>query len=79
MITDLSASRLEFAKSIAPEVKTLMVDRSWSPKELAEKIKELAGTPGGVSCAIEATGVESSVQAAIFVSFFYIFFAREWV
>lgn len=70
VITDLSASRLEFAKSLVKDVRTVLVERSSTPEVLADKIKEVAGQPSGMTCAIECTGVESSVQAAIFAAKF---------
>lgn len=36
------------------------------PKEVASKIKAEAGLPLGMNVALECTGVESSVQTAIF-------------
>lgn len=66
ILTDLSAPRLEFAKKLVPSVRTLVVERSWTAKETAEKVRLLAGGEK-VNCAIECTGVESSVQTAIFV------------
>lgn len=68
VLTDLSESRLAFAKTLVPDVRTIVVDRSSTPKELAEKIKETAKAKEGLNCAIECSGVESSIQAAIFVS-----------
>lgn len=66
VITDLSESRLEFARKICPHVETVLVRREDSPKELADKIKKAAGLPGGLELAVECTGVESSVQAAAY-------------
>lgn len=68
VLTDLSESRLAFAKTLVPDVRTIVVERSWTPKELAEKIKVAAKAQDGLNCSIECSGVESSIQAAIFVS-----------
>jgi len=47
-------------------VKTVKVEREDSPKDLAEKIKAFGGDEG-IQCALECTGVESSVSSAIYV------------
>lgn len=65
VITDLQASRLEVAKKLIPTVKTVQIERSWTSKETSEAIKEAAGT--GIRVAIDATGFESSITAAIYV------------
>jgi L-iditol 2-dehydrogenase len=44
----------------------VLVQPNTKPKEQAEKIKTAAGDP--LKLALECTGVESSVQTAIFVS-----------
>lgn len=67
MLTDLSEHRLNFAKKLVPSVRTVTIERSWTAQNIAQKIKEAAELPGGLSCALECTGVESSVQAAIYV------------
>ncbi|KAF9075335.1 chaperonin 10-like protein [Rhodocollybia butyracea] len=64
IITDLFQSRLDFAKSLVPGVRTVMIDRNASPKDQAEVIKKVAGVP--LKLALECTGVESSIQTAIF-------------
>ncbi|WVQ66014.1 uncharacterized protein L199_004192 [Kwoniella botswanensis] len=64
VITDLVASRLEFAKKLVPTVKTVQIQREWKPEDVAEKIKEAAGT--GLKIALECTGFESSIRAAIY-------------
>jgi L-iditol 2-dehydrogenase len=66
VITDLFESRLEFAKKLVPTVKTVTVTKSATAEEMAAKIKEAAGT--GIRVALEATGVESSIRTAIYVS-----------
>jgi len=67
-ITDMLPSRLEFARKLCPTVQTVLVERSNSAVEVAEKVvKELGIKP---RIAMECTGVESSLQAAVFsVSF----------
>jgi L-iditol 2-dehydrogenase len=68
VITDLDQSRLATAKQFVPRVKTLAVDISEKPATVGARIiQEL----GGVSARLvfECTGIESSLQAAIYVSF----------
>ncbi|KAK4687898.1 L-arabinitol 4-dehydrogenase, partial [Tremellales sp. Uapishka_1] len=64
VITDLVQSRLDFAKKIVPDVRTLCIQRDWSEEETAKRIKELAGEPCRV--AMECTGFQSSIRAAIY-------------
>ena len=66
IITDLDAGRLEWAKKLVPRVHAVQVFRKEQPKEIAEKIKPLGGSEG-IQSAMECTGVESSVSAAIYV------------
>lgn len=66
VITDLFQSRLDFAKSMVPGVRTVLIERGLGPKEQAEKIK--AAADGNVKLALECTGVESSIHTAIYVS-----------
>ncbi|KAI1465502.1 GroES-like protein [Daldinia caldariorum] len=63
VITDIDEGRLKFAKEICPSVITHKVERL-SPEESAKKIVE---SFGGIepSLAIECTGVESSIAAAV--------------
>lgn len=70
IITDIAQSRLDFAKTLVPGVKTILVERGVEPKDVAAKIKAEAGLPLGMSVALECTGVESSVQTAIFAAKF---------
>ncbi|GAA5820473.1 hypothetical protein JCM11251_005639 [Rhodosporidiobolus azoricus] len=70
VITDIAQSRLDFAKKLVPNVKTVLVERGVEPKDLAAQIKEQAGLPLGMSVTLECTGVESSVQTAIYASKF---------
>lgn len=66
-ITDLVASRLEFAKTLVPTVRTILLERADSPERNSEKIKAELGLQPRV--ALECTGFESSIRAAIYVSF----------
>jgi L-iditol 2-dehydrogenase len=65
VITDLDAGRLAFAESLAPgRVRTLRVSPREAPKDLAARIVEAMG---GVEpdVALECTGAETSIGAAI--------------
>lgn len=64
VVTDIDQGRLAFAKELVPRVRTFEVERGVGEQEAAGKIVALAG---GVqpSIALECTGVESSVNAAI--------------
>ena len=66
IITDLDEGRLKWATKLVPRVHTVKVDREDSPKDVAQKIKVFGGDEG-VRCALECTGVESSVSTAIYV------------
>ncbi|ROW18219.1 hypothetical protein VPNG_00451 [Cytospora leucostoma] len=68
VITDIAEERLKFAKEFEPSVITHKVERA-SPEESA---KAIVKSFGGIepSLAIECTGVESSVNAAIWASKF---------
>lgn len=68
VITDIAQSRLDFAKKLVPEVKTILVERGVKPEDVAAQIKDAAGLSTGVHVALECTGVESSVQTAIYAS-----------
>ncbi|KAG0663758.1 hypothetical protein C6P46_002327 [Rhodotorula mucilaginosa] len=70
IITDIAQSRLDFAKKLVPEVKTILVERGVKPEDVATQIKDAAGLSTGVHVALECTGVESSVQTAIYSSKF---------
>jgi len=67
VVTDLSESRLNFTRELVPNAITVLINRDLSPKEQAKKVKEAAGMD--LALAIECSGVESSVQTAIFVCF----------
>jgi len=64
VITDLAQSRLDFAKKLVPSVETILIDRDMKPRDQAQKIKEAAGVP--LHVAMDCTGVESSIQTAIY-------------
>lgn len=66
VLTDLVASRLEFAKTLLPNIRTVQIPKGTAPEGVAELIKDAAG--GMVNVALECTGFESSIRAAIFVS-----------
>jgi len=70
IITDLFQNRLDFAKKLVPGVQTVLIERGsgLSPKDQAERIKEVAGLP--LSVALECTGVESSIHTAIYSTAF---------
>ena len=72
IITDLYQSRLDFAKTLYPGVKTVLVERSMSPEQVADKIKQ-AADGADLKYALECTGVESSIRTCIFASFFFFF------
>jgi L-iditol 2-dehydrogenase len=63
-ITDIDAGRLKFAKDLVPCVSTYQVPMGKPAQECAEGIIEVMG---GIrpAVALECTGVESSVAAAI--------------
>jgi L-iditol 2-dehydrogenase len=64
VITDLFQNRLDFAKKLVPGVRTLLIQKGWSPKEVAVKAKETAGAP--LKLALECTGVQSSILSAVY-------------
>lgn len=59
-------SRLDFAKTLVPSVRTVLVKPGTSPQDVALEIKQAAGLD--LSVALECTGVQSSIWAAIHVS-----------
>lgn len=79
-ITDVDRSRLDFAESLVPGVRTYLVDPKKSPLESAEEIRQIHGcgyrdVATGVHApnerlapvtVLECTGVESSVITAIY-------------
>ena len=65
VITDIEQSRLDFAKELCPRARTYKVERGVGVEEAAKHIVEAAG---GIQpkVALECTGVESSVNSAIY-------------
>ena len=65
VITDIEQSRLDVAKQLCPRVRTHKVERGVGPEAFGESIR---ATMGGVQpqVALECTGVESSVNSAIY-------------
>jgi L-iditol 2-dehydrogenase len=64
LITDIDEGRLRFANSLVPRVRTYHVKRDRGPEESAsEMVEEMGGVRPAV--AMECTGVESSINAAI--------------
>jgi L-iditol 2-dehydrogenase len=51
---------------MVPGVRTVLIEGRMTPKEQAIQIREAAG--GALKLALECTGVESSVNTAIYVS-----------
>jgi len=64
LITDLFQSRLDFAKKLVPNVQTVLIARSDKEEDIAEKIIKAAD--GKVRVAMDCTGIESSIRAAIY-------------
>lgn len=65
VITDIDQGRLDFAKSLVEGVQTLKVERGQTPQDFAVEVSELMGDDLEPAVALECTGVESSVGAAI--------------
>jgi L-iditol 2-dehydrogenase len=65
-IIDLDSNRLEMAKKLIPRVRTVQVDLKTAPKDVATQVRKALGQEAKL--AFECTGVESSVQSAIYVS-----------
>ena len=64
VVTDIDEGRLAFAKELVPRVRTYKVERGVNEETAAQHIIELAGRVQP-SIALECTGVQSSVNAAI--------------
>ncbi|TIA87878.1 hypothetical protein E3P99_02924 [Wallemia hederae] len=64
IITDLSQGRLDFAKKLVPNARTVLIEKGVSQQDVAQKIKAAAGNP--ITVAIECTGVESSIGSTIY-------------
>lgn len=72
VITDIDDGRLQFAKSLAPEVRTYRVEKGATPEQTADGIVNAMNDGQGSGpnalrprLALECTGVESSVSSAI--------------
>jgi L-iditol 2-dehydrogenase len=64
VITDIDQNRLDFAKSVVPGIRTVLVKRDQKAEEIGDNIVKAAGLRPAI--AIECTGVESSISAGIF-------------
>ncbi len=69
VITDIDESRLKFAKSLVPRVRTYHVQRGTSTEDTAKELITLASNVQP-AVAMECTGVESSIAAAIYATKF---------
>ncbi|KAK6333514.1 L-arabinitol 4-dehydrogenase [Orbilia javanica] len=73
-ITDIDASRLEFAKSLVPSVNTFQIPLGGpdaTPQNLAKSINDsFYSTAGHPDVAIECTGIASSIATAVYASRF---------
>ncbi|KAL9070085.1 MAG: hypothetical protein Q9157_005940 [Trypethelium eluteriae] len=67
-ITDLDPNRLAVAKSLVPRVHPVLVSKDDEPKQVGREIVESLGQQA--SLALECTGVQSSVHAAIYATKF---------
>lgn len=65
IITDMVQSRLDYAKKLVPRVRTLRISKEDSPKQIAEKVQQLAGQKMQVT--LECTGVDGSIHSASLV------------
>jgi L-iditol 2-dehydrogenase len=66
VITDVVKSRLDFARTLVPGVRTVLINPAKSPQEIAAEVRTAAGLP--VKIVLECTGMESSIHAATYVS-----------
>lgn len=64
VITDIDQGRLDVAKEICPRVKTYKVQPGVSMEDAGAAMADLAG--GQLTTALECSGVESSINAAIY-------------
>lgn len=69
VITDIDESRLKFAKSICPSVRTHLVTRDETPEQFGDNVAELADGER-MQVAIECTGFSTSISGAIYASKF---------
>lgn len=65
-IVDLDDNRLQFAKKVLPRVHLIKPSKNDEPKKIAEQVK--AATHEEAKIVFECTGVEQSLQSAIYVS-----------
>lgn len=65
-IVDIDEDRLQVAKKLIPRVRTILATSDDEPRQIAGRVIDALGAQ--VRVALECTGVESSVQAAIYVS-----------
>ena len=63
VITDIDQARLDVAKEICPRVKTYKVEPGVSMEDAGAAMSKLAG--GSLTTALECSGVESSIAAAV--------------
>ena len=64
-MADISQGRLEFAKKLVPQIRTVLVEKGVEPRAMAEKVKNVLGMQPLV--ALDCTGAESSIATAIYV------------
>ncbi|KAF4895069.1 L-arabinitol 4-dehydrogenase [Colletotrichum fructicola] len=65
VITDIDPSRLDFAKTIMPEVIVHRVQKEETPEDFEKAVKRSLGESIEIAVALECTGVQSSVCNAI--------------
>ncbi|RSH85107.1 uncharacterized protein EHS24_006700 [Apiotrichum porosum] len=65
VITDVVESRLDFARTLVPGVRTVLINPAKSPQEIAAEVRTAAGLP--VKIVLECTGMESSIHAATYI------------
>lgn len=69
-ITDLSKEKLEFAKTLVPQVRTYKVNTKLSPQENAKEVRSIFGDQecNFPHVTLECTGVESSIITCAYVT-----------
>lgn len=70
VVTDVSESRLKFAKELVPTLKTYQIQTKLDAKENATEIRKLFGTEEAEMppYVLECTGVESSINTCCYVT-----------
>jgi L-iditol 2-dehydrogenase len=63
-VGSIAQSRLDFAKTLVPSVKTVLIERGMDHIAASQAIKKAAGMD--LKVALECTGVQSSVWSSIF-------------